>query len=57
MSQVDVDRLQMIEFLEHVGPIVGVSLGGNRAAQVVVESENVASEFLTDFRVVALQLV
>jgi hypothetical protein len=57
MSQVYVHRLQLTEFFEHPGPVVIVSLGRNRSAKVVVESENIGSKFLRHFRVVALQLV
>jgi hypothetical protein len=57
MPQVHVHGLQLIEFFQHPGPILVVSPGRTGSATVVVESENIASEVLRRFRVVALQLV
>ncbi len=57
MSQVRVHSLQSIEFFEYPGPILIVGLGQNGNAKIAVKRENIAPEFLRQFRVAALQLV
>jgi len=57
MPQVHVHSLQLTEFIENLRPIVGIGLGRNGNAKVPVESEDVASELLRHFCVVALQLM
>jgi hypothetical protein len=43
----------LIELFEHPGPFAVVGLGRIGIGKVVVESENIAAEFLGYFRVVA----
>ena len=56
-TQIRVHRLQLVEFLEHPGPVAGISLGRIGNAKVVVESQDIASQLRRHLRVVALQLV
>ena len=48
---------QLIEFLEYLGPILAVGLGRIGTVKIGVEIEDVASERLRQFQVVALRLV
>jgi len=57
MAQVRIHRLQMIELFEQPGPVVIVGFGRDGRAEITVKRENIASELLRQFRVVALQLV